>query len=301
MNTLYKYLIKPCRGTIFLLLYLVNILFFAILIYALAIITYIVPWKPWRKFGTRLLHQMPIPWTVVNKAITSLNSIGKWDVQKSTHLNPNGWYMVIANHVSAIDILVLYHFFNRKIPVLKFFMKKELLWTLPLGGLACYITGYPFMQRYTREDIRKNPALKGKDIETAKKACQRFKSEPTALINFPEGTRCTAAKQRRQNSPFQHLLKPKAGGTAVVINEWRQNLTGIIDVTIAYKPHRLKFWDFLCGDFQKIILRYDVIQLTDEKLFGDYFVDREYRSRFQQWMNNRWTEKDKLISELVHD
>jgi len=47
-----------------------------------------------------------------------------------------------------VDILVLEKVFNRKVPMLKFFIKKELLWTLPVAGWAAWLLDFPFMERY---------------------------------------------------------------------------------------------------------------------------------------------------------
>ena len=62
--------------------------------------------------------------------------------------------------------------------------------------------------------VEKYPEKKGKDIEATRKSCERYKDEPITLINFIEGTRFTPEKHAVQRSPYQHLLKPKAGGLA---------------------------------------------------------------------------------------
>mgnify|MGYP000339027078 CR=1 FL=1 len=44
----------------------------------------------------------------------------------------------------------------------------------------------------------------------------------------------TEAKAKRQRSPYQHLLKPKAGGIAFVLEAMGENLSKIVNVTISY-------------------------------------------------------------------
>ncbi len=63
---------------------------------------------------------------------------------------------------------------------------KKILWSLPIAGWACYFLGYPFIARHSHEEVRKNPQLKTKDIETTRAACAKFKEFPTTVMNFVE-------------------------------------------------------------------------------------------------------------------
>ena len=285
------------RGSIALTLMIFNMIFFAIIILPFAAIARITPGKAHYALMSLALR-LPVYWMIVNKWILKMNTRGKWDVQGKGPMDPKGWYLVIANHESWIDIPVLGSIFSNKIPLIKFFMKKELLWQLPIAGIDCYLLGYPILARHTRAEIRKNPALKGKDIESTKKACQKFKAFPTTLMNFVEGTRFTTEKHKRQQSPYQHLLKPKAAGTAIVITEMSNKLDGIINTTIHYDAEDNSMWRFLCGRINKIYVRYDVIPITED-LIGNYYEDRTYRKNFQRWLNGVWQEKDKIINSLT--
>ena len=62
-----------------------------------------------------------------------LAHLPSWDVEGVETLDRSEWYLVLANHQSWVDIAVLQRIFHRKIPFLKFFIKKELLW-LPILG-----------------------------------------------------------------------------------------------------------------------------------------------------------------------
>jgi 1-acyl-sn-glycerol-3-phosphate acyltransferase len=86
-------------------------------------------------------------------------------------------YLVISNHRSWADILILQHLFNGRIPFLKFFLKKELIW-VPLLGVAWWALDFPFMKRYSKEYLEKHPERRGKDIETTRKYCKKFKYSP---------------------------------------------------------------------------------------------------------------------------
>ena len=155
------------------------------------------------------------------------------------------------------------------------------------------------MRRYSKSFLAKNPHLKGKDMETTKKACEKFQYKPTSIMNFVEGTRFTKEKHARQASPFKHLLKPKAGGIAFVLNAMGGQLHQLIDVTIFYPAGTPSFWDFINGSVSKIKLHVDVKPLKglfpeDVKVM-DYFENPEQRARFQQWLNQQWQAKDQRL------
>lgn len=286
------------RGSLVLFLLIVAILFSALYALILAPFVFVVPAKRWRHAGKKLLLNSPLWWMDLNRMIMRLSTHGKWDIQGEGDLDPNKWYLLISNHRSWLDILVLGFVFNRKIPVLKFFMKKELLWSLPLAGIVCYILGYPFMARHTPSEIRKNPALKTKDIETTRAACEKFKELPTTVMNFVEGTRFTEAKHQSQSSPYFELLKPKAAGIAIVTQALADILSGIVNVTVYYEAEKLSLWQFACGNFDKMIVRYELLPITPE-LVGDFYQDRAFRKKFQAWLNQVWEKKAEALQEIV--
>lgn len=286
------------KGVVSLVLYVFCLVIHAVVILVSAIFVYLLPVKKWRAFlQRRYFQKFAISFARCNALIMSISTRDQWDIAGTGPLKKDGWYLLISNHQSWIDILVLGKVFVGKLPPLKFFMKKELLWQLPFAGIACYVLGYPFMSRHTHVQIKKNPQLKGKDIETTKNACRRMRELPTVLINFSEGTRFTKKKKESQQSPFQYLLKPRAGGVAVVLHELNENITGILNVVITYTPKVPSFWDFACGRFGKIIVRYEVLPVTPD-LIGDYDNDRNFRPHLQQWFNTLWERNDQLIAQL---
>lgn len=181
--------------------------------------------------------------------------------------------------------------------MLKFFMKQDLLWTLPIGGLACYMLDFPFMKRHSKEYLKKHPDQREKDIETTRKACEIYKHKPIAIMNYLEGTRFTQEKHRARHSPYHNLLQPKAGGIALVLATMDDYIHHIIDTTIVYHTDALSLWNFFCGRIPKITVHYEVIPVPKE-LHGDYYHDKEFRLVFQQWLNQRWLIKDQLINEI---
>ena len=146
--------------------------------------------------------------------------------------------------------------------------------------------------------LKRKPHLRGKDLEITRKACRKFREIPVSIMNFTEGTRFTHDKHRRQKSPYGHLLRPRSGGIAFVLNAMGEQMTSILDVTIVYPQGTPSFWDMLCGRLKEVIVRVREIPVTDQ-LQGDYFNDEAYRAWFQNWLNRLWLEKDARIAAIL--
>lgn len=296
--TVVKTLLKSLNGVLSASLYGLNTLFWVPLVLVLALFKLILPLRLWRTFMTYLLDACAVGWISVNNLNQRLFSRTILEISGLEGLSRNDWYLVIANHQSWVDILLLQRVFNREIPFLKFFLKQQLIW-VPFLGLAWWALDFPFMRRYSKSFLAKNPHLKGKDMETTKKACEKFQYKPTSIMNFVEGTRFTKEKHARQASPFKHLLKPKAGGIAFVLNAMGGQLHQLIDVTIFYPAGTPSFWGFINGSVSKIKLHVDVKPLKglfpeDVKVM-DYFENPEQRALFQQWLNQQWQAKDQRL------
>ena len=284
-------------ATFIILLYIIPSILSALAVIIFGGLARLMPTKSGYRMLTKIALHIAVMWVSISNGALRLRR-HQWKIEGEGNLDPNYWYLLISNHQTWLDILVLGYVFNRKTPLIKFFMKKELLWGLPILGLSCWILGYPFLHRYDRKDIRKRPALKGKDVEITKIACKKFKEFPTTIMNFVEGTRFTAEKHKQQQSPFLHLLKPKAGGLAIVINELQNELSGILNVTIHYsKP--MSFWKYFSGDYASITVHYKFLPLTAD-LIGNYYDDREFRRYLQQWLNSAWADKNLLLDKLSH-
>lgn len=294
-ESIIKSIIYNITGVITVLLILTSTLIGYPFLLAASLIK-LIPFKPTQKLCTKILIMIASRWIHNNTLICRLLLGIKVKVKGETDLPMKEWYLVISNHQSWSDIVVLQIVFNRRIPLLKFFLKKELIW-VPLLGVAWWALDFPFMKRFSAEFLKKNPHLKGKDIEITKKACEKFSFTPVSVMNFVEGTRFTEAKHKRQNSPFKNLLKPKAGGTGFVFTAMGHQLHSILNVTIKYPQHDLNFWNFLCGRIDEVDVFIEKIPVTDD-LIGDYVSDPVYQKNFQTWLNGIWLKKDKLLDEM---
>lgn len=260
----------------------------------------IVPIRPWQRGVSAVANALFRVWGYAISAMFSLTQDIKWQVEGGIRLKRDSWYLILANHLSWIDILVLMKLASKDMPMPRFFLKQQLLW-VPLIGLGCWVLDMPFMKRYSRQQVAKKPHLKGKDIETTRRSCEKFKDIPTTVINFCEGTRFTENKKLHRHSPFNHLLSPKAGGTAFTLQAMQGNFDAILDITIVYperNPEKPLVLDFLAGRLRHIHLHIDALPVTDD-LVGDYFDDEAFKQHFQSWLNTRWEIKDKRIEETM--
>lgn len=292
-------LIERLRGSLSTLLYFINTLFWFIPVLLLALLKLMVPLAPWRRGCTALLDGCAGYWIRFNKLVQRSLTRTRFEVTGLDKASLQQWYMVIANHQSWVDILVLQRVFNGQIPFLKFFLKKELIW-VPFLGLAWWALDFPFMRRYSRKLLERKPHLKGKDIETTRQACARFAHIPVSVMNFVEGTRFTPRKHDKQGAPYRHLLHPRAGGIAFTLAAMGGKLHQLVDVTIGYPGGIPSFWDFMCGRVETIRVRVRFLPI-EPRLVGDYFNDPEFQQGFQQWLNGIWREKDQTLTRLLAD
>lgn len=289
-------ILKYLRGAVAMLLYVLNTVWWCLLLFPVALLKLMVPAARWRSGCNRVLHLIASAWIGCNNLNQRLLGRVRCHVEGLPELERRGWYLVLANHQSWVDILVLQRIFNRRIPLLTFFLKRELIW-VPILGLAWWALDFPFMKRYSKDLLARKPHLAGKDLEITRRACEKFRHLPVAVMNFVEGTRFSPSKHQRQTSPYQHLLRPKSGGAAFVLSAMGERMHRVLDVTIVYPPGPKSFWAFLCGEIRDVKVAIRSLPIGKE-LVGDYFHDPEFRDRFQGWINELWAEKDHLIDRL---
>ena len=248
---------------------------------------------PVRAVANRVLNALASAWVAVNNAwIAAANPAAVWDVQGLEGLNARGWYLLACNHVSAVDILALQRVFHGRIPFLKFFLKRELIW-VPVIGLAWWALDFPFMRRgKTRKDMRR-------DLESTRRACEKFRDVPTSVMNFVEGTRVTPLKRAAERSPYRHLLKPKVGGLSVALATMGEQFEALLDVTLVYPRGTPTFWQLLCGRVDAVTVRVQRREIPGAVLGMDAAGERARMVRQGRWLEQIWVEKDALIESLL--
>lgn len=262
-----------------------------------AVIKALVPWQRFRLACNPVLSGLAESWVGVNNGLWRRLTHTRLALSGDVDLQADGHYLVLANHQSWVDILVLQKAFNKRIPLLRFFLKRQLFW-VPLLGLAWWALDFPFMGRYSPKQVAKNPALAKRDIEATRRACAKFRAIPVAIMNFVEGTRFTPEKHARQGSPYRHLLKPKSGGVAFVLDAMGEGLHGILDVTIRYPAGQPSLLGLLMDQVPEVQVVVRQLPIPQAFIGQDYQNDREFRVQFQRWINTLWQEKDATLERL---
>ena len=238
-------------------------------------------------------------WTNSNRHMIEALNLSDIDVQwpERDELSSRRWYLVISNHQSWVDILLLQSYLYGAIPPLKFFTKEQLIW-IPFIGLAMKVLGFPYVKRVTKAQIKANPELRNADRDNVAAACEGFQNHPTSILNFVEGTRRTDEKHQRQSSEFQHLLRPKIGGLGYVLEDMDEYIHKLVDVTIIYPDGIPTFWDFLQGKCPRIMMRMHNYDIPQHILELD---EAARRTALAQWVKQLWQEKDQRIAQTLQD
>lgn len=239
---------------------------------------------------------------VNNRLIDRILANTQWDIRiaADVQLKPDGRYIMICNHQSWVDTTVNQYFVSERLPFTRFFTKWELIF-IPFAGQAFKILGFPMMKRHSKAQIAKNPSLKNRDKIEARKACEQLLKYPFTLLNYLEGTRFTPEKHQQQQSPYQHLLKPKAGGLALALDILGQQIDGVLDMTIVYPDGVPGYGEFWLGDVPKVVVDVRPISLPVWINQGNYEEDEDYRKQFQTWVDTLWQQKDQLIQQIKQE
>ena len=200
----------------------------------------------------------------------------------------NRWYVVVCNHQSWADILILQSIFRHRLPVLKFFTKHELIW-VPLLGIAMWLLGFPYVRRSNSQESRADLKRREQNATTMQESGGRFLERPIAALNFLEGTRFTLEKKKRLASVHTHLLNPKTGGITFVLELLERLPLKVVDVTIVYENGAPSFSSFLCGRCPQVNV--DVRQV-------DTPLDTSPEA-VRDWVGDLWRDKDRRIVEIL--
>lgn len=265
-------------------------------------------------FGTAFLRTVPHPqlqqkskkwavgiaerWIGHNNSMLAATQQTQYEIRGLEQLDPSRSYLLVANHQSWTDIMVLQKVLNRQVPFSRFFLKQELIW-VPIMGLCWWVLDFPFMKRYSKEQLKKKPELKGKDKQTTIDRCKKLQGSPVTIMNFLEGTRFTPVKHDQQKSPYQHLLKPRSAGASYALSVLADSLQTLLNVTIVYPEGQSGYMDFLAGRTPKVIVDIQVQEIPREMREGDYENDAEFRQQFQTWVNQIWADKDATIARIL--
>ncbi len=289
---------RNLRGGIIFGALTVNTIFWFTPLFVLAIIKLLVPLPPLRRGITRVLMWIGEQWVSVNSLVLAGSGAREWTADGLEELSRDKGYLVLSNHQTWVDIVVLQEIFNRRIPFLKFFIKQELIW-FPLLGIAWWAMDMPFMKRYSQSYLARHPEKRGADLEATRRACRKFSHTPTSVINFIEGTRFSEQKRLRRESPYRHLLPPRAGGIAIALSSMGELFDAVLDVTLYYPDGPPTFWGMVCGDPVRVTASVRQLPVESGVVQGDYASDREFRRDVHRWIGDIWRQKDEHLESLA--
>ena len=291
----------PLIGALTVCLMLVNLMFIGVALAPGILIKALVPIPAVRRQATRYLLAVADLWVLFNGLIYRLLQDVRWQIEIDGEISPGRSYLIVCNHQSWADILVLADTLHGRTWFPRFFLKRELIW-VPIIGVACWALDMPFMRRHSREAVAKNPKLREDDLRTTREFCEKYRSEPIAAVNFLEGTRITEGKRLKSGSPYRHLLKPKSAGLSFTLNAMGEQFAGLVDISIAYKPPAKAggsvVWSWLCGQQQTLVLQAEVQPIPLAMIHGDYEHDARFRADFQSWVSDIWAHKDARLDVL---
>jgi 1-acyl-sn-glycerol-3-phosphate acyltransferase len=290
--------LRTIRGGLVFSVIALNTLFWFLPLMVLAVVKLLLPFKAARRPVTRALTAIGENWISINTALFRTACSIDWRLEGDTDLRRDEWYLVIANHQTAIDILAMQAMLNRRIPFLKFFIKQQLIW-VPFIGLGWWALDMPFMKRYSASYLARKPHMKGKDFETTRRACRKFRDMPTSVMNFVEGTRFTIEKRDRHKDPYRHVLRPRGGGFAVAMSSMGEMFGAVLDVTLIYPNGPTSFWALCCGEHVEAVVHIRQRAIEPWLIGGDYEGDRAWRRRVQEYLGVIWQEKDELIQQYL--
>lgn len=280
---------QTLRGVWVLSLLTINTCLLSIpgLIFAAA--KFAIPYRPWVRFVDRGLTWVGSSWLTVNHVIFRRFLPTKWSFSLPPGLNMDDSYLVISNHIAAVDAFAVTMAFNRRIPLIKYFIKRPIL-LFPLVGVMCWACDMPFVRRYSAEQIARNPKNRERDRQTTRRAAEKYRGRPSTIANFIEGTRQTPKNYAAQDTPYTNLLNPKGGGVSLVTEILGDQLDTILDTTLHYPNYVYNLWDFFCGRLSHVDVVVEAVEPPREH-YGDY-------EAIKGWLHERWAKKDALIDSL---
>ena len=238
-------------------------------------------------------------WVLINDRLCDAFLDTEWDIQGVEGLRHDGHYLLISNHISWVDIFAVLRAFHGRSPFIRFFLKHALIWS-PIIGQATWALEFPFMRRYSPEYLAQHPEKRGRDLETTKKACERYRQIPVTILNFVEGTRFDRQKHEDQQSPYRYLLRPRVGGIGFVLASMSEQLDAIYDVTIVYPKRDVTIFDFLSNKLPWIRVHARRLEIPDELRSPAITQPGPAREEFKRWVEGVWHEKDAEIARLLH-
>lgn len=257
-----------------------NLTFWALLLLVLLPAKAAPPTRPWFRRVAARIYRAAVR---VDNVLLRRVSRAAWRVRELS-LDATRPHIVLSNHRSWADIFLVQSLIATRGPIVTFLCKRELLY-VPIFGLIILAFDFPVLRRRSRRGV--DPAdRRDDDRRRVAHAAAALLDSPAAILSFAEGTRFTLAKREVLNGPYEHLLPPRAGGFASMIEALAPGGGSIVDVTLIY-ARPTTFWEFLGGAAGSVEVTWEKIPIAS--------VDSD---RAPAWLNDRWRLKEESLESI---
>lgn len=258
-----------------------NLIFWGLLLLLLLPAKAVPRTRPWFRRVSNRIYRAAVR---VDNVLLRRISGASWNVEELT-LDCSRPHIVLSNHRSWADILILQSIVATRGPIVKFLCKRELVY-VPIFGLIILAFDFPVLRRRSRGG--NDPAhRRDDDRRRVTAASAALLDSPAAILSFAEGTRFTEAKREALGGPYEHLLPPRAGGLAAMIEALAPAGGMIVDLTLAY-PRVVSFWEFLGGAAGPVNVKQETIPIADVP-----------PGCAREWLNDRWRRKNALLQSPI--
>lgn len=189
--------------------------------------------------------------------------------------------LVLCNHRSWCDVLVVQSLIAKKGPVITFLTKRELAF-VPVFGIIVWAFRFPLLKRRARGS-QSEAARRESDRQRILTACAAVRQAPAAILTFAEGTRFSPEKHRLTHSPHRHLLPPRPGGFNAIYDSLADTGALVVDLTLDYDGE-VTFWRFLAGAAS--------VSATATVWDWDELAECDRSA----WLRQRWQIKDRQLA-----
>ena len=278
------------RAAICLAAITLNLTFWALLLLVLLPAKAAPRTRPWFRRAAARIYRAAVR---VDNVLLERISRASWRGH-ALSLDPTRPHIVLSNHRSWADVFLVQSLIATRGPIVTFLCKRELLY-LPIVGLIILAFDFPVLRRRAQRGTGARPR-RGDDRRRVTEAAAALLESPAAILSFAEGTRFTVAKRdanrrdaldRRAASgiapQYEHLLPPRAGGLAAMIEALAPGGGSIVDLTLAY-PRPCSFWEFLGGAAGLVEMAWETVPIAT--------VESEEATN---WLNDRWRRKEQLL------
>lgn len=199
--------------------------------------------------------------------------------------------LLISNHRTEVDWMYLWDLAlrKRKLGYVKYVLKSSLM-RLPVFGWAFHIVEFIPVERRWDVDRSKMHQM----LSTFKDA-----RDPLWLALFPEGTDFTEQKSIRSQKfaaenglpVLKQVLLPKTKGFFACLDELKDSLDAVYDITIGYKPRCPSFLDNVLGIApSKVHIHLRRIPINE--------IPTTSKPKINAWLMDTFSHKDKLLSDF---